>query len=143
MLTIFSYQRNVSILLTSPANRYSYHAPGLFVPYILANVFTLVTVIIGLYSYIYDDVMPDKKFQDIVSAAEDPTIVHVVRERKRSVTAVMVDGKLMLRAGPESGKEVVGRKVRRVWGRVGRSKARKHSRTNEPHKKSERSDENV
>jgi hypothetical protein len=80
-------------------------------------------VLIGIYSYIYDDVMPGKNFQDIVSAAEDPTIVHLVKDRKRSVTAVLVDGKVVLRAGEErTGR--VGRRVEVVWRRVMKRKKR-------------------
>jgi hypothetical protein len=56
-------------------------------------------VIIGLWSYICDGPMPDKKFQDLVSAAEDSSVVHVVRNRKRSVTAVLRNEKLVLQAG--------------------------------------------
>jgi hypothetical protein len=110
-----SHTGNTTIRITNDVNRYSYHAIGLFVPYALANLFTLITVLVGSFSYLHDDVMPDKKFQDIVSAAEDPDLVRVVRERKRSVTAVVVDGKVVLRAGvhERGGKMEVWRKVRR------------------------------
>jgi hypothetical protein len=47
--------------------------------------------------------MPDKKFQDIVSAAENPEIVRVVKERKGSVSAVFVGEHIVLRAGTEKG----------------------------------------
>jgi hypothetical protein len=56
-------------------------------------------IIIGLWSYIHDGPMPDKKFQDLVSAAEDSAVVHVIRDRKRSVTAVLRNEKLVLQAG--------------------------------------------
>ncbi|KAJ4301769.1 hypothetical protein N0V90_003863 [Kalmusia sp. IMI 367209] len=85
--------------VTTPVNRYAYKAYGLFLPYALANVFSLLIITIGIYSYVRDGVMAEKKFQDIVSAAEDPEIVHVIRNRKRSVTAIMRNEKLVLQAG--------------------------------------------
>jgi hypothetical protein len=63
--------------------------------------------------------MPDKKFQDIVSAAEDPVIVHLVRDRKRSVTAVFEDGKMKLMAGPERAQKEALRRVKRLLGKKG------------------------
>ena len=80
-------------------NRYAYKAHGLFIPYALANTFAFLVVLVGIYSCIFDGPMANKKFQDIVSAAEDPEIVHVMRDRKRSVTAIMRNEKIVLRAG--------------------------------------------
>ncbi|KAF2002416.1 hypothetical protein P154DRAFT_488382 [Amniculicola lignicola CBS 123094] len=105
-------------------NRYGYKSLGLFIPYGLAVLFTFVTVLIGIYSYIYDDVLPDKKFQDIVSAAEDPEIIHVVRSRQRSMTVMMVDGQVVLKAGPEMGREEVAEKVKVLLAKVGKRRGR-------------------
>lgn len=80
-------------------NRYDYKSHGLFVPYALANFFTLITVLVSLYSYKRDGVMANKNFQDIVSAVEDPKVVRLARSRKRSITAVIVDNKIVLHAG--------------------------------------------
>jgi hypothetical protein len=51
-------------------NRYGYNPFGLFIPYGLANLFTFITVLLGLISYSRNGVFPTKKLQDIVSAAE-------------------------------------------------------------------------
>lgn len=80
-------------------NRYAYKAYALFIPYVLANVFGLLIVIVGLWSYVHDGPMPDRKFEHLVGAAEDSSIVHVIRSRKHSVTAVMRNETLVLRAG--------------------------------------------
>ena len=45
--------------------------------------------------------MPDKLFQDIVSAAGDPMIARVVQDRKRSLTMVFENGNTKLMAGSE------------------------------------------
>lgn len=89
------------VVRTDDVNRYDYKPYGLFIPYALACAFALISVVIGSFSYIYDGVMPDKKFQDIVSAAEDPAIVHIIRTRSRSVSAAFVDGVLLMQPGPE------------------------------------------
>jgi len=68
--------------------------------------------------------MPDKMFQDIVSAAEDPVIVHLVRDRKRSLTAVFENGNLKLMAGPERAQKGTLRKVKVLWGKVGGRKTK-------------------
>lgn len=62
--------------------------------------------------------MPDKKFQDILSAAEDPEIIQVARSRKKSITAVRVGDKIVLRAGPILGeRKGHGLKMGRIWRR--------------------------
>jgi hypothetical protein len=122
---------------TDDVNRYGYKPFGLFIPYGLANFFTFVTVLIGMYSYMYDDVMPDKKFQDIVSAAEDPEIIQVVKSRKRSMTAVLVGDKIVLRAGPSLGeKKGHGFKMVRIW-RGGKGRSKKRERENSVERKIE------
>jgi hypothetical protein len=73
--------------------------------------------------------MPDKKFQDIVSAAEDPNVIQIVRSRKRSVTAVLVDGKVMLRAGPESAQKEALKKVKAFLETVRLKKKKKSKRS--------------
>ncbi|OCK93566.1 uncharacterized protein K441DRAFT_564791 [Cenococcum geophilum 1.58] len=115
---------NTTVLRTDDVNRYDYKPYGLFIPYALANLFTLISVIFGIYSYIHDDVMPDKMFQDIVSAAEDPMIVHLVRDRKRNLTAVFENGNLKLMAGPERAQKETLRKVKVLWGKVGGRKTK-------------------
>jgi len=104
----------VAVRIINPVNRYDYQRPALFIPYALANVFALLVVIFGFYSYIVDGVLADKKFQDIVTAAEDPEMVHVIMSRKQSITAVLVDGKMVLKVGrtPDEVQKEVLRKVR-------------------------------
>lgn len=90
-----------------------------------------------MYSYIYDDVMPDKKFQDIVSSAEDPEIIQVARSRKRSMTAVLVGDKIVLRAGPRLGeKKGHSFKMGRIW-RGGKGRGKKSERENSVKRKIE------
>lgn len=55
-------------------NRYGYLPYSLFIPYALANFFTLITVILGLVSFWRHGVFPDRRFQDIASAAGHPDI---------------------------------------------------------------------
>lgn len=117
------------VLRTDDVNRYNYKPFGLFIPYALANLGTLITVLIGIYSCKNDEVMPDKKFQDIVSAAEDPNIIQIVRLRKRSVTAVYVDGKMMLRAGPERAQKEALKKVKAFLERTHLRKKNKRSKS--------------
>jgi hypothetical protein len=71
-------------------NHYRYNACSLFIPYALANFFTLITVILSVVSYCRNGVLPDRKFQDIVSTAADPRIIHVVRDWRRSMTLEVV-----------------------------------------------------
>ncbi|KAK7192632.1 hypothetical protein PSPO01_01340 [Paraphaeosphaeria sporulosa] len=96
---LLTHRKVVPVNITTQVNRYAYKAHGLFIPYVLANISSLVIVIFGLWSYIRDGPMPDKKFQDLVSAAEDSSVVHIIRNRKRSVTAVLRNEKLVLQAG--------------------------------------------
>lgn len=94
-------KKTVEVEIFDSVNRYSYKPYGLFIPYTLANSFAFLVLLAGLYSVVHDGVMADKKFQDIISAAEHPDIKHVVQHRQRSVTGVMVDGRLVLRAANE------------------------------------------
>jgi hypothetical protein len=74
--------------------------------------------------------MPDKKFQDIVSAAEDPEIIQVARNRKKSMTAVRVGDKIVLRAGPILGeRKGNGLKMGRIWRRE-KGRGKKSGRVN-------------
>ncbi|KAK3315414.1 hypothetical protein B0H66DRAFT_593988 [Apodospora peruviana] len=69
--------RNVNRVVTryEDVNRYGYSKYGLFVPYALACLFTTVTAVVGLVTtYRMGGAMPDKKFQDILAAADDHTI---------------------------------------------------------------------
>ena len=113
-------------------NHYAYKPYGLFIPYVLSNAFSLIVVVLGMYSFAQDGVMAEKKFQDIVSAAEDPEIVLIIQNRKRSITAVVVDGKLVLKAanGPERMQKKVLRKAKAFLGkrRKGRTKELKAKR---------------
>ncbi|KAF2690445.1 hypothetical protein K458DRAFT_328836 [Lentithecium fluviatile CBS 122367] len=99
---LLTYDKPTTVNLTNPVNRYAYKSYGLVLPYALANAFTLVIVIIALYSYMDDGVMADKKFQDILRAAEDPAIVHLTRSRKSSITVAMKDDKFVWIAGKSS-----------------------------------------
>jgi hypothetical protein len=64
-------------------NRYRYNAPGLFIPYALANLFTLFTILLAAISYWRHGVLPDRKFWDIVRALEEPGPRRVVMNRER------------------------------------------------------------
>jgi hypothetical protein len=80
-------------------NRYGYNARGLFIPYALANFFTLITVLLGVVSYCRNGVLPDRKFKDIVEATSNPGIIHVIRDRRRSMTLEVVQGRPVFRPG--------------------------------------------
>ena len=60
-------------------NRYDYNREGLYIPYALANFLTLVAVISALVSYKMRTVLPDTRFDNIVSAAENPDLIHLIR----------------------------------------------------------------
>jgi hypothetical protein len=60
-------------------NRYGYSPAGPLIPYALACFFTAVTVVIGIITLIRHGVMPDIKFQDILSAA-DTNIITIARD---------------------------------------------------------------
>ena len=68
--------RNVSREVTrwDDVNRYGYSKPGLFIPYVLACIFTTATVVIGLIVIWKDGIMPDKNFQNILSVADSEAI---------------------------------------------------------------------
>ncbi|KAG9195944.1 hypothetical protein G6011_01065 [Alternaria panax] len=63
---------DTTVQLTTDVNRYDYKSYSLFLPYALANVFTLICVVLGLTSYVRDGAMPGKKMQDLVHAARNP-----------------------------------------------------------------------
>jgi hypothetical protein len=67
---------DATILVTEDVNRYGYSATGLIIPYVLANSFTLVVVILGLISYYHHGVLPGKEFSKIAYASRNPEIVH-------------------------------------------------------------------
>jgi hypothetical protein len=96
-----SHNVTTNVTRWDDVNRYGYLPLGLFLPYILAHIFTLITAILGVISYCRNGVLPDKKFQDIVSAAEDPDIIQVVRDRKGSVTVELVGTRPVLRPGTD------------------------------------------
>ncbi|KAH0538880.1 hypothetical protein FGG08_004536 [Glutinoglossum americanum] len=96
---LLNHNTTAKVTRWDSVNRYGYNPYGLFIPYALANLFTLITVLLGIVSYSHNGVLPDKKFQDIVSAAEDPRIIHVARDRRKSMTAERVEGRLVLRPG--------------------------------------------
>ncbi|KAF2471142.1 uncharacterized protein BDR25DRAFT_223485 [Lindgomyces ingoldianus] len=127
---LLTHKTLTTVLVRTPVNCYAYKTYGLFIPYALANLFTFLVVAMGLYSYIHDGVRPDKKFQDIVVAAEDPEFVQVVRSRKRSVTAVMVGERIIWRAGTMDLGRGLGRgQVRKVfWWRGGEGKRKRKRR---------------
>jgi hypothetical protein len=116
---LLTNQTNTTVLVTSDVNRYSYKPYGLFIPYALANLFTFVCAVLGIWSYVQDDVYPDKKFQDIVSSAEDPDIIQVVRDRRRSVTMVRRGNSVTWRAGSEEKQRGAGG-IRKWQRRAGR-----------------------
>lgn len=69
-----SYNTTGLVTVWEEVNRYGYMPNSLFIPYALANLFCLITVFLGLVSFYRHGAMPDKKFQDIASAAEDPEV---------------------------------------------------------------------
>ncbi|KAI9779693.1 MAG: hypothetical protein M1839_007191 [Geoglossum umbratile] len=99
---LLTHNTTSRVLQWRSVNRYGYNPRGLFIPYALANLFTLITVLLGIFSYFRSGVHPDKKFQDIVSAAEDPRVIHVARNRRKSLTGELVAGKVILRPAANS-----------------------------------------
>lgn len=86
-------------MLRNPVNRYGYKPQGLFIPYALATFFSLVVVLLGLYSFIRDGVNPDRRYEDIVAAVGDSDTARVIKSRQFSVTARKGEGGLIWRAG--------------------------------------------
>lgn len=112
---------NTTVRLTTDVNRYSYKPYGLFIPYALANIFTLLCVLLGAWSYVHDDVLPDKKIQEIIYATRPDlrygskrwNVVDVDGSRG-SITFKVAEGNRRL------GKDVRAEKVswhRVQWGR--------------------------
>jgi hypothetical protein len=64
----------VPVKLTNDVNRYSYKPYALFIPYLLANTFTLACLVVGMASYLRDGVLPGRKVQDIIYAAGGPVV---------------------------------------------------------------------
>lgn len=64
----------VPIKLTNDINRYDYKPYALFIPYALANTFTLACLLVGMVSYTRDGVLPGRKVQDIIYAAGGPAV---------------------------------------------------------------------
>jgi hypothetical protein len=59
-------------------NRYGYNVRGLFIPYALANFFTLIIVLLGTVSYWRNGVLPERNFSNLVHAATaKPPIIHI------------------------------------------------------------------
>ncbi|CAN8101641.1 unnamed protein product [Discula destructiva] len=77
---LLTYNTTENVTKWDEVNRYGYLPSSLFIPYALTNFFTLITVILGLVSFWRHGVLPDKKFQDIASAAGRADIG--VRDRK-------------------------------------------------------------
>ncbi|KUI55607.1 hypothetical protein VP1G_02892 [Cytospora mali] len=71
---LLEYNTTGVVTMWDEVNRYGFMPNGLFIPYALANLFCLVTVVLGTVSYFRHGVLPDKKFQDIVSVADDPQV---------------------------------------------------------------------
>ncbi|ORY04871.1 hypothetical protein BCR34DRAFT_491266 [Clohesyomyces aquaticus] len=74
------------VLVQTPVNRYAYKHPGLFIPYGLANLFTFIIVLLGLYSYRRHGVKPDRKFQDLVELAVEHAELWQEERHRGSVT---------------------------------------------------------
>ncbi|KAK0716023.1 hypothetical protein B0H67DRAFT_582234 [Lasiosphaeris hirsuta] len=73
-------------------NRYTY---GIWIPYGLACFFTLITVVIGIVTFLRHGAMPSNKFQDILAAA-DMNVIRIARaedSRSRSITAEFEGGR--------------------------------------------------
>lgn len=71
---LLSFNTTTTVTKWNDVNRYGYLPYSLFIPYALANFFSLIIVILGLLSFCRHGVFPDKKFQDIASAAGHPDI---------------------------------------------------------------------
>lgn len=80
-------------------NRYRYNRRDLFLPYAVANLFSLVIVLLGLGSYSRHGVFPDRKFQDIIEAVGEPHVIRGVLNRTVSFTAEKSGERLVLRPG--------------------------------------------
>ena len=100
---LFPVRNNVTtnVIRWDEVNRYGYQPLGLFIPYALGTSLSLLAVLLGLWSYWQDGVLPDKKFQDIVSAAEDPRVIHIIQDRRRSVTVEFVGNRALFRPGAD------------------------------------------
>src|SRR5438034_7764047 len=93
---LISHNITTKVTRWDSVNRYRYNPYGLFIPFALANVYTLATLLLGFLSAFRDGVFPGKKFGDIVRSA-NPNIVADVRDRRRSMTADSVGGQMFLR----------------------------------------------
>jgi hypothetical protein len=92
------------VTVVESVNRYGYNPTGLWIPYALACFFTAVTVVIGIITLIRHGVMPDTKFQDILSAA-DMNVITIARDpgaKDRPLRVDFNDGIPTLRAHRQS-----------------------------------------
>ncbi|KAK3377470.1 hypothetical protein B0H63DRAFT_398759 [Podospora didyma] len=67
------------VTVVEDINRYGTNRAGLFIPYALACALTLLTVFLGIATNIEYGVLPDKKFQDILAAADDSFAIKLAR----------------------------------------------------------------
>lgn len=68
---ICSYNTTTTITRWDDVNRYGYSQIGLFLPYVLANTFTLICTILGVILCSKLEVpYPGKKVQDIIAEVE-------------------------------------------------------------------------
>ncbi|ERF68831.1 hypothetical protein EPUS_06275 [Endocarpon pusillum Z07020] len=75
---LLTYNTTTKVVRWEPVNRYSYDPRDLFLPYAVANVSTLLIVLLGVVSYCRNGVLPNKKFGDIVIAVGDGRISYAV-----------------------------------------------------------------
>jgi hypothetical protein len=90
-LNVHPNSHNTTRLITvfEDVNRYSYNPFALFIPYALSCLFTSIVIVIGATTYARHGVQPDKKFQDILAAGEDPDVTKLARDplsRRKSLT---------------------------------------------------------
>ena len=85
------------VSLTVDINRYACRPYGLFVPYILANVFAFICMTVGIVSFVNDGVHPGKRVQDIIHAAQRPAML----SRRTSLDASLNEkGDIEIRISP-------------------------------------------
>jgi hypothetical protein len=83
----YSYNATRNVTRWNSVNRYGYIATSLFVPYALANLIAIITVVLGMLSFLRDGTFPDKTFQDIANAASHPHIVPIICDSRAGFTA--------------------------------------------------------
>ncbi|KAK3317358.1 hypothetical protein B0T19DRAFT_434807 [Cercophora scortea] len=67
------------VTVIEDVNRYGYNQWGLFAPYMLSCVLTLVTVVVGAITGARHGPLPGKDFKDILATSGDPEVAQLAR----------------------------------------------------------------